>query len=420
MITRKPSAIVYGWPTKGSVTLQSDIYFEERLYDEVQVYSLDYSNNVIADYSKYKPDLIISIIDEINVPDERLREISFIYSDQVPGNILANDIVAQSTFRNCSLSRPKFSIFTPTYDTRPDRLKRLYESLKNQTMGNWEWVVVDDSPGEHTWKVLKEIADADYRVKIHRILPTSGGNIGLVKRRAAMLCEGEWLFELDHDDALISNCLELCLSAATAHRDAGFIYTDCCELYEDGEFKYYDYDRSGNWYGREDNYYCWGYAGHTMVMADGKEYLAHHTADINPRTIRYNIGMPNHARMWRRDVYHRIGGHNSKFPVADDFELIIRTFLNTKMIHVKEMLYLQYSDRNSTTSNNSIDINRRARLIRDHYNHRIHQRILDLGGIDWDWNPETSTTPRLQHEGSELLKFGPDECYLNYVYVKEK
>ena len=121
MITRKPSAIVYGWPTKGSVTLQSDIYFEERLYDEVQVYSLDYSNNVIADYSKYKPDLIISIIDEINVPDERLREISFIYSDQVPGNILANDIVAQSTFRNCSLSRPKFSIFTPEQDDASER-----------------------------------------------------------------------------------------------------------------------------------------------------------------------------------------------------------------------------------------------------------------------------------------------------------
>jgi len=420
MITRKPSAIVYGWPTKGSVTLQSDIYFEERLYDEVQIYSLDYSNDVIGDYSKYKPDLIISIIDEIYVPDERLREISFIYSDQVPGNILANDIVAQSTFRNCSLSRPKFSVFTPTYNTRPDRLRRLYDSLRNQTIGNWEWVIVDDSPDEFIWKFIKEIADKDYRVKPHRIIPTSGGNIGLVKRRAAMLCEGDWLLELDHDDALISNCMETCLLAATVHKDAGFIYTDCCELYEDGEFKYYDYDRSGNWYGREDNYYCWGYAGHTMVIADGKEYLAHHTADINPRTIRYNIGMPNHARMWRRDIYHRIGGHNSKFPVADDFELIIRTFLNTKMIHVKEMLYLQYSDRNSTTSNNSIDINRRARLIRDHYNQRIHQRILDLGGIDWDWDPETSTTPRLQHEGSERLKFGKDECYLNYVYVKEK
>ena len=84
------------------------------------------------------------------------------------------------------------------------------------------------------------------------------------------------------------------------------------------------------------------------------------------------------------------------------------------------MLYLQYSDKNTTTSNNSIDINRRSRLIRDHYNERIHQRILDIGGIDWDWDNETKTIPRLQNSGMERLKFGVDECYLNYVYEREK
>jgi hypothetical protein len=87
---------------------------------------------------------------------------------------------------------------------------------------------------------------------------------------------------------------------------------------------------------------------------------------------------------------------------------------------VKEMLYLQYSDKNTTTSNNSIDINRRARLIRDHYNERIHQRILDLGGKDWDWDEETRSTPRLQNSGFDRLKYGVDECYLNAVYERKK
>lgn len=420
MRTQKPTAIVYGWPTKGTVTLQSDIYFEEGLFDEVLIYSLIYNGDVFGDYSKYKPDLIISLEEQINVADPRLREISFVYPTQMPGNILANDIVVQSTFRNCSLSKPKFSIFTATYNTNNAKLDRLYESLKNQTIQDWEWVIVDDSSWEVTWAYLNRLAQKDYRIKPHRILPITNGNIGLAKNRAAMLCEGEWLLELDHDDALISNCLEVCENAAVIYKDAGFIYTDCCELFDDGEFKSYDSDRSGNWYGRQGNSYCWGYAGHTMVIADDKEYLAHHTADINPRTIRFNIGMPNHARLWRRDVYRKIGGHNIKFPVADDFELIIRTFLNTRMIHVKEMLYLQYSDKNTTTSNNSIDINRRARLVRDHYNERIHQRILDLGGNDWDWDAETKSTPRIQNSGFDKLKFGVEECYLNYVYEREK
>jgi glycosyltransferase involved in cell wall biosynthesis len=420
MQTRKPSAIVYGWPIKGTIKLQSDIYYEEGLFDEVVVYSLVYNDTVISDYSLYRPDLIISLEKQINVNDARLREISFVYNSQMPENVLANDIVVQSTFRNCSLSKPRFSIFTPMYNTDSIKINRMYDSLKAQTIQDWEWVIVDDSNLEHTWEYLEEFSLRDFRIKVHRILPISNGNIGLVKHRAAMLCEGEWLLELDHDDALISNCLEICYEASTVYKDAGFIYTDCCELYDDGEFKSYDNNRSGNWYGRHDNTYCWAYAGHTMVPADGKEYLSHHTADINPRTIRFNIGMPNHARMWRRDIYQKMCGHNIKFPVADDFELIIRTFINTRMIHVKEMLYLQYSDKNTTTSNNSIDINRRARLIRDYYNERIHQRILELGGVDWDWDENTRTSPRLQNSGFDRLKFGDEESYLNYVYERKK
>jgi glycosyltransferase involved in cell wall biosynthesis len=414
MRTRKPSAIVYGWPVKGTVVLKSDIYFEEGLFDDVILHSLEYNGNVVKDYSEYKPDLIITIGEDISIPHERLRDISIFYPNTIPGNVLANDIVCQSTFKNCSLKKPRFSVFTSTYETSTRKIDRLFESIKNQTIYDWEWVIVDDSSTDNLWSHLVKISEEDYRVKIHRILPTTGGNIGLAKRRAAMLCEGTWLLEVDHDDALISNCMERCFEAARLRPDAGFIYTDCCELYENGEFKSYDHGRTPDWYGRPDNRYCWGYAGHTMIEADGKQYLAHHTADINPRTIRFNIGMPNHARMWRRDIYLRINGHNSKFPVADDYELVVRTFLETRMLHVKEVLYLQYSDRNTTTNNNSIDINRRSRLIRDHYNERIHQRILDLGGVDWDWDESTRTTPRTQNIGG--VKFGVDEFYLNYVY----
>ena len=419
MITKKPSAIVYGWPVLGTVTLRSDIYYEENLYDEVIIHSLEYTDNVFKDYSFYKPDLIIGINRDINVPLQRLRDISIVYNYEIPGNVLANDIVCQSTFRNANLTRPKFSIFTPTYETREHKIRRLYQSLANQTFEDWEWVVVDDSQSEYTWRILESIALYDFRVKIHRIQPATFGNIGLVKRRAAMLCEGEWLVEVDHDDALISNCLDMINKASNFYKDSGFIYSDCCELYEDGQFKYYDHDWSGNWYGRPDNRYCWGYGGHTMVDADGVQYLAHHSPDINPRTIRFNIGMPNHVRSWKRDLYLKINGHNSKFPVADDFELIIRTFLSTRMIHIKEMLYLQYSDKNTTTDNNSIDINRRSRLIRDHYDKAIHQRIIDLGGFDWDWDETTQSSPRLLNDGMGNLRFGDEELYLNHVYRKD-
>lgn len=414
MKTKKPSAIIYGWNRIGHEILNSQIYWEDGLFDEVHVYSLPYTNKVTEDFNKYEPDLIVSFIDEIEIPHDNLKQIHVHYDDYIDEVILANVIVCQTVFRHTKYVRPKFSIFTPAYNTQK-RILRTYQSLKNQTLKDWEWIVVDDSPNDDTWEILKELASKDYRVKPHRILPLSGGNIGLAKHRAAMLCDGDWLVELDHDDALISNCLEVSYDAIQKFPDAGFLYTDVCELYEDGEMKYYDHDWSGNWYGREDNFFDFGYAGHSWVEADGKKYLAHWYPDINPLSIRFNISMPDHVRMWERNLYHKIGGHNKKTPVADDFEIIVRSFLNTRFIHVKRMLYLQYNNRNSTVDNNANDINRRARLIRDHYDKAIHDRIIELGYHDWNWDEKEGHSQKFQNR-TFLRKFHNEEQVMNYIY----
>lgn len=414
MKTKKPSAIVYNWDREGEVTLISDVYFEEYLQDEVIIYSLPYTDDVVGDYSRYKPDLIVSIGLDINIPHYHLRKIHIGYTDLLPDNILANDIVCNTVFKHCEVNRPRFSIFTPTYKTG-ERIRRTYESLVNQTLTNWEWVVVDDSPDNETWNILTEIAKNDYRVKLHRILPLSGGNVGLAKHRAATLGSGDWLVELDHDDALTAECLEICNDAILTYPDAGFLYSDVCEMYDDGEMKTYDHDWSGNWYARHDNYFDFGYAGHSWVNVDGKDILAHWYPDINPLSIRFNISMPDHVRMWERNLYHQIGGHNKNTPIADDLEIIIRSFLNTRMIHVKKVLYFQYNNRNSTVDNNATDINRRARLIRDYYDLAIHNRILELGFHDWNWDDELGHSQKFQNK-VPIRKYYEEEQVMNYIY----
>ena len=414
MKTKKPSAIVYGWHTLGTEILISGIYHEESLQDEVIVHSLPYTDDVFGDFTKYEPDLIISFGKEINVPHYPLIRLHIHYNEHIDDEILANVIVCQTVFRATKQMRPRFSIFTPTYNTG-ERIIRTYESLNNQKWTNWEWVVVDDSPNEETWKILKEISNKDYRVKLHRIYPLSGGNVGLAKHRAAMLCDGEWLVELDHDDALTTDCLETCNDAILKYPDAGFLYSDVCEQYEDGEMKTYDHVWTGDWYARSDNYFDFGYAGHTWVNVDGKDILAHWYPDINPLTIRFNISMPDHVRMWERDLYHRIGGHNKQTPVADDFEMIVKSFLHTRFIHVKKVLYLQYNNRNSTVDNNAIDINRRARLIRDYYDKAIHNRILELGYNDWCWIEGKQESHKFQYY-QPVKKYFEEEEIMNYIY----
>jgi glycosyltransferase involved in cell wall biosynthesis len=415
MNTKKPSAIVYGWHKLGESILHSHVYWEESLYEEVTIYSLPYTNSVVEDYTKYRPDLIISFGREIEVPHFHLTRYHIHYDTMLEDVILANVVACQTVFKNCTYFRPRFSIFTPTYKTG-ERIRRTYEGLKNQSFNNWEWVVVDDSPDDNTWEILQDIASKDYRVKLHRIYPLSGGNIGLAKHRAAILCDGDWVGELDHDDMLTNDCLLTCQDAIQQYSDAGFLYTNCSEMYEDNEEpKYYDHDWSGNWYARNDNFFDFSYAGHTWVEVDDKKRLAHHYPDINPLTIRFNITMPNHLRMWKREVYHEIGGHNKSTPVADDLEIIIRTFLATKFIHIKRVLYLQYNNRNSTVDNNATDINRRARLIRDHYDKNIHERIEQLGFWDWNWDEESQHSQKFQHK-VPIRKYFDEEQVMNYIY----
>jgi hypothetical protein len=165
MRTKKPSAILYGWRELGTFTLTSDIYFEETLLDEVIVYSLPFTDDIKKDFSFYKPDMIMGCDSRVSSNNKIISNRIIRYLNFPPDNVLANDIVCQATFRNCQNLQPKFSIFTPTYNTG-ERINRTYESLKNQTLDDWEWVIVDDSPNDETWNIIQEISKNDFRVKV--------------------------------------------------------------------------------------------------------------------------------------------------------------------------------------------------------------------------------------------------------------
>jgi len=430
MKTSLPTALIYGWDRFGEIRLQSDVYWEERLFESVVLHSYEDASNFKYHFAKHRPDVIIILGDSIPEAVTKMKNHTMIsskihhYTGVMPDNVIANVVVCESTFWACGSEKkvykneetPIMSVFTPSYMTN-ERIFRTYKSLSEQTYVNWEWVVVDDSPVDDykTWEYLKDLASNDYRIHIHRMMPNSGGNVGEVKHRAAMLCNGAWLVELDHDDYLMPTALEDILNAGKQHSDAGFIYTDCCEMYETGEMRPYGLTgERDDWYANPNNRFAFAYSGHKWENHYGKDYLVHKYTDINPKTIRFNISMPNHTRVWRSDVYHKIGGHSRKVSVADDFELIVKTFLETRFIHLRKFLYIQYNNFNSTVDNNSTDINRRARLIRDYYDPFIHQRIQELGVEDWVWWEEENRSHPLTN-WMDNTRYYEREGVLNYI-----
>ena len=125
--------------------------------------------------------------------------------------------------------------------------------------------------------------------------------------------------------------------------------------------------------------------------------------DINAKTIRHIVGVPNHLRAWTRAAYQAAGGHGAEIHVCDDYELLIRTFLTTRMVHIQRFGYLQYlntATSGNTQRNRNAEIQRLVKYFRHHYNQQIHDRFVALGVDDFIWreggklNWETPNPPR--------------------------
>lgn len=219
------------------------------------------------------------------------------------------------------------SVVTCTYNTPADVIARTWASLKAQTFTDWEWVILDDSPGWETYRQLYGFcADERYSVRIYRPHVPSKGNIGAVKRDAFMLARGDVLVELDHDDELTPDCLEV-LSVAF-ESGVQFSYSDWCEILPDGQS------------GKYPDGWAFGYGDHYWDEKHG--VWAMKAPPINRVTINHIVSAPNHVRAWDADLYRKLGGHSLNYPIADDYELMVRTALATEMVHIPKMLYKQH------------------------------------------------------------------------------
>ncbi len=282
---------------------------------------------------------------------------------------LTNMFNHRETYKN-----PLVTVFTPTYRTG-QKIHRPYRSLREQTYDNWEWIVVDDSDDDgQTFNSLTRLARNDHRIQVFKPWEHSGV-IGKLKNWACSLGRGSILVELDHDDELTDYALDAVVKGFGQFPEAGFLYTDCAEIYGNGVSRTY---REG---------WAFGYGSYADVEYRGKRYQSGNTGNINAKTIRHIVSAPNHIRAWRKPFYESIGGHNKELHVADDYEIVVRSFLKTRMIRVPKLCYLQHIGHSAQETRNR-DIHRHVRAIRHHYDRMIHERLLDLGCEDFIWDDE--------------------------------
>jgi O-antigen biosynthesis protein len=209
------------------------------------------------------------------------------------------------------------SIITPTH--KPTYLTRLYESLKIQTCKDFEWVVVPNNN-----------ADVSFLPKENwiRVVPYSEESklIGAIKNYAFNQGIGDWLAEVDHDDEVTKNCVEEILKAAKENI-CDFIYSDSIDLMPGNTANVFN--SSNNW-----TYYPYTYKG--IVYTINRTFLP------TPQSVSRIWFAPNHIRVWNKDFYKRIGGHDKTLKALDDQDLMCRTYIEGKMYKIEKVLYAYY------------------------------------------------------------------------------
>jgi SAM-dependent methyltransferase len=254
----------------------------------------------------------------------------------------------------------KFSVFTPTHDTK--FLKETYDSLLAQTYKDWEWVVVLNNGA----KLSSELDDTRVRVLTAPAWMSASG-VGAVKRYACHQCEGEYLVELDHDDILLPTALD-----KIAAVDADFIYSDAAQFRSNGTCLLFGKEFGWEHYQQD-------------------SYKVNRSFDVNASSMRQIFFAPDHVRVWSKDAYHKVAGHDPNLGVCDDFDLLIRTYLaGVSFHHIEECLYLYRikDDGSNTWLKRNAEIQTKQHELSNKYTHalvhewcrRMELPKLDLGG----------------------------------------
>jgi glycosyltransferase involved in cell wall biosynthesis len=97
-----------------------------------------------------------------------------------------------------------FSIIIPTYN-RAELIKETIDSIRCQSFGDWECIVVDDGSTDNTRGIIEKISLQDSRI---RYIYQDNAERSAARNNGVKHAKGEWICFLDSDDAFDPSYLE--------------------------------------------------------------------------------------------------------------------------------------------------------------------------------------------------------------------
>jgi glycosyltransferase involved in cell wall biosynthesis len=250
---------------------------------------------------------------------------------------LSPETLASQRERAARLAQPpRFSIVAPVFNTPERWLRRMIDSVREQTYPHWELCLADDASTEpHVHRILAEAAAADPRIRVAS--RTTNGHISAASNSALELATGEFVGLLDHDDELAPHALHE-VSLVIARRPAAdLIYSD------------------------EDK-----------IDEDGRRFEPYFKPDWNPDLF-LGQNYLSHFSVYRKALVREVGGFRVGYEGSQDWDLALRVTARSaadRIVHIPKVLYHWRAIAGSTAlelSEKSYPVEAARRALTDHF-----------------------------------------------------
>ena len=131
------------------------------------------------------------------------------------------------------MTAPKISVLTPMYNTNPRDLRAMIESILGQTYGDFEFLLLNDSPDNtELEQIVRSYNDARIKYMVNE------QNLGITRSRNKLieLARGEYLAVADHDDISTPNRFELEVGFLDANPHVGAVGGNVIEIRDGIEY----------------------------------------------------------------------------------------------------------------------------------------------------------------------------------------
>ncbi len=192
---------------------------------------------------------------------------------------------------------PIVSIITPTFN-RARFIGQAVESVLAQTIGDYELLIIDDGSTDNTAEVVAPFL-GDHRIQ-YQVQRNLGQSVA--RNKGLKAARGEFICFLDSDDAWVPDKLEYQLAVMDHNPEVDIVHGD--EIIIDEQ-------------------------GHELSRENIRRY-----SGIISRQLLADNSVSINTAMVRRHCFDALGGFNTGYGVADDYELWLRFSTRYKFLYV--------------------------------------------------------------------------------------